>query len=99
MLLVRPVRLDDHAEILTLAKEAGIGMTSLPPDADVLQHKIERSVASFSGKPEVEKERRFLFVLEDTDTRKLVGTTGIAAHVGMMHPFYSYKLSTIVQAS
>lgn len=99
MLLVRPVRLDDHAEILTLAKKAGIGMTSLPPDPDVLQHKIERSVASFDGSQDAGKERRFLFVLEDTDKKTLVGTTGIAAHVGLSHPFYSYKLSTIVQAS
>src|SRR5690606_18087447 len=99
MLLVRPVRLEDHAEILALAKQAGIGMTSLPPDSDVLQHKVEHSVASFSGDEKAGKERRFLFVLEDTDKGKLVGTTGIAAHVGLTHPFYSYKLSTIVQAS
>jgi arginine N-succinyltransferase len=99
MMLVRPVKLTDHAEILALAQEAGIGMTSLPPDAQVLQHKIEYSVASFAKKQEVEREQRFLFVLEDTDTGKLVGTTGIAAHVGLSHPFYSYKLSTIVQAS
>jgi arginine N-succinyltransferase len=99
MLLVRPVRLEDHAEILTLAKKAGIGMTSLPPDPDVLQAKIERSVSSFAGSSDAGKERRFLFVLEDTDSKALVGTTGIAAHVGLSHPFYSYKLSTIVQAS
>jgi arginine N-succinyltransferase len=99
MLLVRPVRLNDHAEILALAKEAGIGMTSLPPDSDVLQHKIEHSVASFANHETIGKEHRFLFALEDTDAKKLVGTTGIAAHVGLSHPFYSYKLSTIVQAS
>lgn len=99
MLLVRPVQLEDHAEILALAEQAGIGMTSLPPDAEVLQHKIEHSVASFAGHERIGKEHRFLFVLEDTEKKKLVGTTGIAAHVGLSHPFYSYKLSTIVQAS
>ncbi len=99
MLLVRPVALSDHDEIQALAKEAGIGMTSLPPDSDVLQHKIEHSVASFAEGSQLGKERRFLFVLEDVQEKKLVGTTGIAAHVGLSHPFYSYKLSTIVQAS
>lgn len=99
MLLVRPVRLEDHAEILALAQEAGIGMTSLPPDAEVLQRKIEHSVASFACSQEVGNEQRFLFALEDTDNNTLVGTTGIATHVGLSHPFYSYKLSTIVQAS
>ena len=99
MMLVRPVTLEDHDEILALAREAGIGMTSLPPDSSVLENKIRRSVASCQGKVESEKEDIFLFVLVDTATNKLVGTTGIVAHVGLRQPFYSYKLSTIVQAS
>ena len=99
MMLVRPVTLEDHDEILALAREAGIGMTSLPPDSSVLENKIRRSVASCQGKVESEKEDIFLFVLVDTNTNKLVGTTGIVAHVGLRQPFYSYKLSTIVQAS
>ena len=97
MMLVRPVALSDHAELLALAREAGIGMTSLPPDADVLQKKIAKSVASCEGTCEAEDES-FLFVMQDSQTGKLVGTSGIIAHVGIKHPFYSYKLSTIVQA-
>lgn len=99
MLVVRPVRLDDHAEILGLADQAGIGMTSLPPDEGVLEAKIARAVASFKGKPDHPQGEAFLFALEDTETKKIVGTTGIVAHVGTQRPFYSYKLSTIVQAS
>ena len=99
MMLVRPVVMSDHAEILSLAHEAGIGMTSLPEDAGVLKTKIEKAVASFASKPEVKGDERFLFALEDTTTKQLVGTTGIVAHVGIKNPFYSYKLSTIVQAS
>ena len=98
MMIVRPVQESDHSEILALAREAGIGMTSLPPDPDVLAGKIARSVASFSGAPESKGHETFLLVLEDTQTKKLVGTTGIIAHVGTRNPFYSYKLSTIVQA-
>ncbi len=97
MMLVRPVAVSDHAELLALAREAGIGMTSLPPDPDVLERKIARSVAACAGECEEENEA-FLFVMKDTETGKLVGTTGIVAHVGIKHPFYSYKLSTIVQA-
>lgn len=99
MMLVRPVTMSDHAEILALAREAGIGMTSLPADSEVLQAKISKAVASFSGAQEVSGNEHFLFVLEDTKTKKLVGTAGVVAHVGIKHPFYSYKLSTIVQAS
>ncbi len=99
MLFVRPVRTQDHDEILALARLAGIGMTSLPPDSHVLEKKIARAVASFAGKPEYPHEDRFLFALEDSESGRIVGTTGIIAHVGLRRPFYSYKLSTIVQAS
>ena len=110
MMLVRPVRLEDHTEMLALARLAGIGMTSLPPDSHVLKQKIERAVASFNRKPSLTSppqaggimgggDETFLFVLEDTETRKLIGSTGIIAHVGLNRPFYSYKISTIVQAS
>ena len=99
MIFIRPVEASDHKEILDLAREAGIGMTSLPPDAKVLEKKIARSVASINGKPEWEGGEIFLFVLEDSEKKKLVGTTGVVGHVGTRHPFYSYKLSTIVQAS
>jgi arginine N-succinyltransferase len=99
MLLARPVLISDHKELLALAHEAGIGMTSLPEDAGVLEAKIRWAVASFAGSPETRGDESFLFVLEDTSARKLVGTVGIVAHVGLKRPFYSYKLSTIVQAS
>lgn len=98
-MLIRPVRKDDHAEILGLARQAGIGMSSLPPDADVLAEKIDHSVRSFAGNPIRPKEETFLFVMEDTDEKKLVGTTGLVTHVGLNRPFYSYKMSTVVQTS
>lgn len=99
MLIVRPVAASDHTRILALARQAGIGMTSLPPDSHVLERKIARSVASFEAKASQKGDEAFLLVLEDTQTKQLVGTAGLVAHVGVKHPFYSYKLSTIVQAS
>lgn len=99
MMLLRPVRMEDHDSVLALARQAGIGFTSLPPDAEVLERKIANAVGSFQGKPKRPQEENFLFVLEDTGTKKLVGTCGIAAHVGLSRPFYSYKLSTITQVS
>jgi arginine N-succinyltransferase len=95
-MLIRPVALKDHGEILELAKKAGIGMSSLPPDADVLESKIRNSILSFAGTPAKPHEESFLLVMEDA-SGKLVGTTGLVAHVGLSRPFYSYKLSTVVQ--
>lgn len=98
MLYIRPVSTNDQDELLALAREAGIGMTSLPPDAEVLRRKIAHSVASCQQQVEADDES-FLYVLVDSAHGRLVGTAGIDAHVGTRHPFYSYKLSTIVQAS
>lgn len=98
-MLIRPVEHGDLSHMLELAKKAGIGMVSLPPDAEVLAAKIENSRLSFAGTPLKPKEETFLFVMEDTATGELVGTTGVFAHVGLSRPFYSYKMSTVVQAS
>ncbi|MAR56511.1 MAG: arginine N-succinyltransferase [Rickettsiales bacterium] len=98
-MLIRPVALSDHADVLALAKIAGFGMTSLPADEDVLQAKIARSVASFANDPKHKGNEAFLFVMEDPATGSVVGTTGIKAHVGRNQPFYSYKVSTITQQS
>jgi len=99
MFRIRPVRIKDHKEVLALAKTAGTGMSSLPQDGDVLREKIANAVRSFEGNPLRVMEENFLFVLEDVDSKHLGGTTGIVAHVGLTRPFYSYKLSTITQAS
>lgn len=97
---LRPAKKSDHAAVLALAKEAGFGMTSLPPDADVLAEKIEASVASFEGAPEKKGKETFFFVLEDPEKEGYIaGTCGIKSHVGLTQPFYSYKLTTITQAS
>lgn len=98
-MLIRPVTMNDHDAMMTLAEKAGYGMTSLPQDAGVLEAKIKYSEASFAGKPPRTDEHRFLLVMEDDENGEIVGSTGIKSHVGLSSPFYSYKISTIVQAS
>jgi len=98
-LRIRAARKEDHREIMALAEIAGIGMSSLPQDAEVLHAKIDNSLRSFAGNPVYPKEETFLFVMEDMDSGRLAGTTGVVTHVGLSRPFYSYKLSTISQAS
>lgn len=96
---IKPVQRQDYARIMELATIAGIGMSSLPQDEGVLKAKIESAVRSFAGNPVQPKEEIFLFVLEDMVSGTLVGTAAILAHVGLSRPFYSYKVSTISQAS
>jgi arginine N-succinyltransferase len=99
-MFLRPAKTSDHAAILALAKQAGFGMTSLPPDEVVLGEKIEASVASFAGTYEKPGQESFLFVLEDSENAgHIAGTCGIKARIGLSQPFYSYKLTTITQVS
>jgi arginine N-succinyltransferase len=98
-LMIRPVTIEDHGQLMALARLAGFGMTSLPQDEAVMHRKIERAAQSFAGKPTSPDRHAFLLVLEDTATGRIVGSTGIKAHVGLSDPFYSYKLSTLVQAN
>lgn len=99
-MFLRPATRDDHAAVLELARQAGFGMTSLPPDAAVLREKIEASVASFAGTHPKSGQESFFFVLEDSEQGgHIAGTCGIKAHVGLSQPFYSYKLTTITQVS
>lgn len=44
-------------------------------------------------------EQSYLFVLEDTQTGKIVGTTGIEASVGLSVPLYHYRQSKCVHHS
>ncbi|MEI7669151.1 MAG: arginine N-succinyltransferase [Pseudomonadota bacterium] len=96
---IRSVRKEDSPEILALARLAGVGMSSLPINELVLDQIIDNAIKSFAGTPTKPKEENFLFVLEDTKTGKIAGTTGVYAHVGLSRPFYSYKISIISQAS
>ncbi len=98
-MLIRPVTMNDHSAMMSLADKAGYGMTSLPQDAQVLEAKIKYSEDSFAGGAESSGEERFLLVLEDATSGEIVGSTGIKTHVGLSSPFYSYKLSTLIQAS
>jgi arginine N-succinyltransferase len=98
-MFLRPATESDHEAVLALAKLAGFGMTSLPPDEGVLREKIAVSSASFAGSPKPNHETYF-FVLEDPEAGgAIVGTCGIKAHIGLTQPFYSYKLTTITQNS
>jgi len=98
-MFLRPARISDHDAVLGLARQAGFGMTSLPPDPKVLHEKIENSAMGFAGTYPKPGQESFFFILEDDATGDIVGTCGIKARIGLTQPFYSYKLTTITQIS
>ncbi|MFM2485561.1 arginine N-succinyltransferase [Celerinatantimonas yamalensis] len=97
MLVIRPIKQSDFSALFEMAKESGVGFTSLPVDEPLLYDKIAHSLRSFA--PEAQPERYFLMVAEDTETGQVVGTTAIDSAVGLSNPFYTYHLGKVVHAS
>ena len=95
---VRPIALHDLDGLLDLARSAGTGFTSLPPVREVLQKKIERSLASFAADVAVPGPERYMFALDEGDG-SIVGCCAIEAACGLDEPFYNYHVGLTVQAS
>lgn len=99
MNVIRPIRLNDLDALLDLARGAGAGFTSLPPDRDYLRDRIKLSEASFSRAVATPGHERYLFVLQDVTSGVIGGCCAIEAACGLDEPFYSYRVGVSVQAS
>lgn len=103
MMIVRPIAARDHEALWKIAKKTGAGFTSLQPDEQGVAGKLQWALASFgqgASKPVHRPgEHLYLFVMEDTQTGEVVGTTGIESAVGLTSPWYNYKVSKQVHAS
>ncbi|MFV3333465.1 arginine/ornithine succinyltransferase subunit alpha [Pseudomonas sp. NY15437] len=99
MLVMRPAQVADLQQVQRLAADSPVGVTSLPDDAERLRDKILASEASFAAEVSFNGEESYFFVLEDTDTGRLVGCSAIVASAGFSEPFYSFRNETFVHAS
>lgn len=98
MHVIRPVRAGDIDAVADLADTAGPGMTTLPPDRDIIAKKIERSLESFSGQRSG-CDAGYLVVLEDLETSRVVGTAGVYPKVGEACGFYTYRIVDLFHSS
>ncbi|MBP8236123.1 MAG: arginine/ornithine succinyltransferase subunit alpha [Pseudomonas sp.] len=99
MLVMRPAQMADLTEVQRLAADSPVGVTSLPDDADRLGEKIAASEASFAAEVSFNGEESYFFVLEDSESGRLVGCSGIVASAGYSEPFYSFRNETFVHNS
>ncbi|WP_269531894.1 arginine N-succinyltransferase [Chitinimonas sp. BJYL2] len=99
MLVLRTARLDDLPGIEPLATRSPAGVTTLPANRDSLYRRVQASIDSLAAEVAFHGEESYLFVLEDTDTKALVGISGIVASAGFKEPFYSYRNETFIHAS
>jgi len=96
---VRPARSEDLGTLREMAREAGRGFTNLPWDEDALKDKLTRSAKAFASEEEAPGGDLFVFMLENADTRTLIGTCQVFTRVGREHPFYSYRITRLTKSS
>lgn len=99
MIIIRPIRMTDYDDLYRIAIESGHGFTSLPVNEDILKKRISHSEDSFKEQVSQPGDQGYLFVMEDTQTGQVVGTTGIEAAVGLDSAFYHYHLGKVVHSS
>ncbi|MEH6444126.1 MAG: arginine N-succinyltransferase [Oceanospirillaceae bacterium] len=90
MLVFRAVCFADLPAIEHLAIIAGSSMTTLPNNRDHLAELINSTKKSLQQNVKKAAQQSYHFVLQDTDTKEIIGICGIEANVGFSAPFYSY---------
>ncbi|MFO0829564.1 MAG: arginine N-succinyltransferase [Phycisphaerales bacterium] len=88
MFIIRPAHPKDLSTLLKLARM--VHFINLPADHDLLASKIRKSHASLAGKAKSERDRQFMFVLEDSETEAVLGTCALISCVswpGFPHVF------------
>ncbi|UYG07236.1 arginine N-succinyltransferase [Halomonas sp. M4R1S46] len=95
---IRPIAPSDLDELQALARETGVGFTSLPDNREFLARKIDTAVSAFQERTPVD-QRLYFFVLEDDETGRLAGCCAIEGQVGREVPFYHYRVGTLAHSS
>ncbi len=92
MLLLRDAQKNDLSQLSRLAK--ALNTVNLPDNQDTLEELIDHSERSFSGEIADVRRREYLFVLEDSSTGKLWGTSMMIAQHGTYDaPHVYYEVS------
>lgn len=99
MLVVRPSQFSDLAGIERLLDDTDARVTTLPKDRDKLSEHISTSDDAFKTGIDSDGPASFLFVLEETDSKAVIGTSGIDSEAGNGYPFFNYRLDEVVHAS
>jgi arginine N-succinyltransferase len=99
MFVVRPVEPADIGALETLAALPMPGVHTLPRTRERLAGCVERSIASFAAHVDIPSEESYMFVLEDTATGEIVGTSAIHASAGSNGTYFAFRNDVIQQVS
>ncbi len=91
MFVIRQATLDDLPTLLKLAKM--VHFINLPADKDLLAEKIQASRLSFTGKEAHARDREWMFVLEDTSSGAVIGTSALIGCISWSgHPHLYFQV-------
>ena len=79
-MILRPIASSDLDPLLDLA--GLLDSINLPKDRGQLEARIEASLRSFGGELEDRRQGLYVFVLDDTATGRVIGTSSIIAKIG-----------------
>ena len=91
MYVLRAIKEQDLEAFVKLALQAGIGMTSIPKNREILLHKVRHAVQSYRKTVELPGDENYLFLLEELKTGKIIGSSGIEAKTGTVKPLTFYR--------
>jgi arginine N-succinyltransferase len=93
VLILRPIAPGDLADLVRLA--GMLDSMNLPSDPDFLEQRIAHSLRSFSGKLRANEPGLSVFVLEDREAKRVIGSSMILHKHGVPgSPYYWLEVST-----
>lgn len=92
--IIRPISKQDYPGLQKLVNTIKSGVASLPKDPKLLKGEIANSEQSFQPNLQETGKEYYLFVLEEIKTQKIIGLSGIFAHISGNTFFYAYKVET-----
>jgi arginine N-succinyltransferase len=97
MYIIRPIGFDDFGPYCHMAFKSHLAMTSMPKNEELLKNNIFSSLDAFSSSGSSLKNKFYLFVLENFETKEIGGTSGIYSQVGIDTPYYHYRKEVLHQ--
>lgn len=92
MFIFRAIEKSDLKEFTELAFTAHAGITSLPKNKILLSARIETALESFQKEIWAPEYERYLFVLENDETKQIGGVSGIDCKSGVEAPHFYYRI-------
>lgn len=99
MFVVRPVEVADIPALESLAAVATKGVHTLPKTREAITRAVERSLGSFAAQVDIPSEESYLFVLESSADRSIVGMAAISSEAGMNGTYFAFRNDVVQQVS